>query len=57
MSYHSDPIEMNDPFCSGVAKYLESANTMFSFVWWILGFYWVSSGGQALAQDSPKLYW
>ncbi|CAI9274356.1 unnamed protein product [Lactuca saligna] len=42
---------------SGVAKYLESANTMFSFVWWILGFYWVSSGGQALAQDSPKLYW
>nr|GEZ47956.1 zinc finger, C3HC4 type [Tanacetum cinerariifolium] len=42
---------------SGVAKYLESANTMFSFVWWILGFYWVSSGGQALAQDAPKLYW
>nr|XP_043607492.1 E3 ubiquitin-protein ligase At1g12760-like isoform X2 [Erigeron canadensis] len=42
---------------SGMAKYLESANTMFSFVWWILGFYWVSSGGQALAQDSPKLYW
>ncbi|GJS95884.1 hypothetical protein Tco_0802852 [Tanacetum coccineum] len=41
----------------GVAKYLESANTMFSFVWWILGFYWVSSGGQALAQDAPKLYW
>ncbi|GJW26674.1 hypothetical protein Tco_0040485, partial [Tanacetum coccineum] len=41
---------------SGVAKYLESANTMFSFVWWILGFYWVSSGGQVLAQDAPKLY-
>ncbi|KAJ0630662.1 putative transcription factor C2H2 family [Helianthus annuus] len=42
---------------SGVAKYLESANTMFSFVWWILGFYWISSGGQAMAHNSPKLYW
>ncbi|XP_071692415.1 LOW QUALITY PROTEIN: E3 ubiquitin-protein ligase At1g12760-like [Rutidosis leptorrhynchoides] len=41
----------------GMAKYLESANTMFSFVWWILGFYWVSSSGEVLAQDSPKLYW
>ncbi|XP_024995394.1 E3 ubiquitin-protein ligase At1g12760 [Cynara cardunculus var. scolymus] len=40
-----------------VTKYLESTNTMFSFVWWILGFYWVSSNGQALAHDSPKLYW
>ncbi|KAI3713387.1 hypothetical protein L1987_71964 [Smallanthus sonchifolius] len=41
----------------GVTKYLESANTMFSFVWWILGFYWISSGGQAMAQNCPKLYW
>ncbi|KAF8100946.1 hypothetical protein N665_0213s0011 [Sinapis alba] len=31
-------------------KHLESANTMFSFIWWIIGFYWVSSGGQELAQ-------
>jgi len=30
---------------------------MFSFVWWIIGFYWVSAGGQELAQDSPQLYW
>lgn len=30
---------------------------MFSFVWWIIGFYWVSSGTQALANDSPQLYW
>lgn len=44
-------------FISSVAKHLESANTMFSFVWWIIGFYWVSAGGQALAQDSPQLYW
>ncbi|XP_010540671.1 PREDICTED: E3 ubiquitin-protein ligase At4g11680-like isoform X3 [Tarenaya hassleriana] len=39
------------------AKHLESANTMFSFVWWIIGFYWVSAGGQTLAHDSPQLYW
>ncbi|KAK9053157.1 hypothetical protein SSX86_029787 [Deinandra increscens subsp. villosa] len=41
----------------GVVKYLESANTMFSFVWWILGFYWISSGGQQIAQTAPNLYW
>ncbi|XP_040990332.1 LOW QUALITY PROTEIN: E3 ubiquitin-protein ligase At1g12760-like [Juglans microcarpa x Juglans regia] len=40
-----------------VAKHLESANTMFSFIWWIIGFYWVSADGQALAQGSPQLYW
>ncbi|ESQ29060.1 hypothetical protein EUTSA_v10023515mg [Eutrema salsugineum] len=42
---------------SSFAKHLESANTMFSFIWWIIGFYWVSSGGQELAQGSPQLYW
>ncbi|KAL4360497.1 hypothetical protein GQ457_04G037730 [Hibiscus cannabinus] len=42
---------------SSVAKHLESANTMFSFVWWIIGFYWVSVGGQAMARSSPQLYW
>ncbi|KAB5564472.1 hypothetical protein DKX38_004526 [Salix brachista] len=42
---------------TSVAKHLESANTMFSFIWWIIGFYWVSTGGQALAQGSPQLYW
>ncbi|KAK8483797.1 hypothetical protein V6N11_030566 [Hibiscus sabdariffa] len=40
-----------------VAKHLESANTMFSFVWWIIGFYWLSVGGQAMARNSPQLYW
>ncbi|CAG7885897.1 unnamed protein product, partial [Brassica rapa] len=38
-------------------KHLESANTMFSFIWWIIGFYWVSSGGEEIAQGSPQLYW
>ncbi|CAM8882313.1 unnamed protein product [Rhodiola kirilowii] len=42
---------------NSVAKNLESANTMFSFIWWIVGFYWVSAGGQSLSTDSPQLYW
>ncbi|XP_011628339.1 E3 ubiquitin-protein ligase At4g11680 [Amborella trichopoda] len=42
---------------TSVAKHLESANTMFSFLWWIIGFYWVSAGGQALTHDAPQLYW
>ncbi|KAJ9188376.1 hypothetical protein P3X46_003739 [Hevea brasiliensis] len=40
-----------------VAKHLESANTMFSFIWWIVGFYWVTAGGQNVTHDSPQLYW
>ncbi|CAL2260046.1 unnamed protein product [Prunus armeniaca] len=48
---------MNEEGTSSVAKHLESANTMFSFIWWIIGFYWVSAGGQALARASPQLYW
>ncbi|BBH03315.1 Zinc finger, C3HC4 type RING finger family protein [Prunus dulcis] len=48
---------MNEEGTSSVAKHLESANTMFSFIWWIIGFYWVSAGGQALAHASPQLYW
>ncbi|GMJ10958.1 hypothetical protein like AT4G11680 [Hibiscus trionum] len=40
-----------------VTKQLESANTMFSFIWWIIGFYWVSVGGQTMALSSPQLYW
>ncbi|KAL0907960.1 hypothetical protein M5K25_022419 [Dendrobium thyrsiflorum] len=42
---------------TSIAKHLESGNTMFSFIWWIIGFYWVSAGGQVLTRDSPQLYW
>ncbi|KAF8049720.1 hypothetical protein N665_2139s0008 [Sinapis alba] len=42
---------------SNSAKHLESANTMFSFIWWVIGFYWVSAGGQTLSSDAPLLYW
>ncbi|MBA0769303.1 hypothetical protein Gotri_018049 [Gossypium trilobum] len=40
-----------------VAKSLESANTMFSFLWWIIGFYWIIAKGQVLTHQAPKLYW
>ncbi|KAG0579771.1 hypothetical protein M758_4G123400 [Ceratodon purpureus] len=39
------------------AKRLESANTMFSFLWWIVGFYSITAGGQSLAVDAPHVYW
>ncbi|XP_011620431.1 E3 ubiquitin-protein ligase At4g11680 isoform X2 [Amborella trichopoda] len=42
---------------NGIVKRLESMNTLASFIWWIIGFYWVFKGGQALLQDAPRLYW
>ncbi|KAG6663433.1 E3 ubiquitin-protein ligase At1g63170-like [Carya illinoinensis] len=42
---------------TSVVKNLETANTMFSFIWWIIGFYWVTVGGQTLTHDAPQLYW
>lgn len=38
-------------------KKLESLNAMISLLWWMLGFYWIVVGGQALLQDAPHLYW
>ncbi|KAK8529181.1 hypothetical protein V6N13_102113 [Hibiscus sabdariffa] len=42
---------------SSVTKRCESLNTMASFIWWIVGFYWVVSGGDILLQNAPRLYW
>ncbi|CAJ2671171.1 unnamed protein product [Trifolium pratense] len=42
---------------NSIMKHIESANTILSFIWWILGFYWVTAGGQSLTKDSPQLYW
>ncbi|XVF85449.1 hypothetical protein PTKIN_Ptkin17bG0119100 [Pterospermum kingtungense] len=42
---------------SSVTKRCESVNTMASFLWWIVGFYWVVSGGDILLQNAPRLYW
>ncbi|KAL9255405.1 E3 ubiquitin-protein ligase-like protein [Drosera capensis] len=36
---------------------LETANSMASSLWWVVGFYWVCTGGHALEQESPRLYW
>ncbi|KAK7274129.1 hypothetical protein RIF29_15205 [Crotalaria pallida] len=42
---------------SGFTKQCESFNTGVSFLWWLVGFYWVVSGGDMLMQDAPRLYW
>ncbi|GAA0169047.1 hypothetical protein LIER_23611 [Lithospermum erythrorhizon] len=42
---------------SDTAKQLGSVNTMFSFIWWLLGFYWVSDAGPHLIEQAPLLYW
>uniref|UniRef100_A0A1J3IKL4 RING-type E3 ubiquitin transferase n=1 Tax=Noccaea caerulescens TaxID=107243 RepID=A0A1J3IKL4_NOCCA len=39
------------------AKRCESINTVISFIWWIIGFYWVVQGGDKLLGDAPNLYW
>ncbi|VVB03496.1 unnamed protein product [Arabis nemorensis] len=42
---------------TSLAKHLESTNAIFSFVWWIIGFYWITADSEELAQSSPQLYW
>ncbi|XAR72192.1 hypothetical protein NMG60_11018749 [Bertholletia excelsa] len=42
---------------SSVTKRCESVNTIASFLWWIVGFYWVVSGGDILLHNAPRLYW
>ncbi|XVF33389.1 hypothetical protein REPUB_Repub17cG0164300 [Reevesia pubescens] len=49
--------ELNSGDETSVAKILESANTMFSFLWWIIGFYWITANEQVLTRHSPQLYW
>ncbi|KFK30652.1 hypothetical protein AALP_AA6G009800 [Arabis alpina] len=38
-------------------KTCESMNTIISFIWWIVGFYWLVSGGELLLQNAMHLYW
>lgn len=42
---------------SRFTKRCESINTGVSFFWWMVGFYWVVSGGDILLQGAPRLYW
>lgn len=50
-------VMFQDSAQSSFSKRCESVNTMASFLWWIVGFYWVVSGGERLLQDAPQLYW
>ncbi|CAN4095253.1 unnamed protein product [Withania somnifera] len=49
--------ELTPERTSNLTKYMDSANTMLSFFWWITGFYWVCTGGQRMVEESPQLYW
>ncbi|XP_072971166.1 E3 ubiquitin protein ligase RIE1-like isoform X1 [Typha angustifolia] len=40
-----------------IAKRCESVNTMLCFLWWMIGFYLVVTGGEKLMQHAPRLYW
>lgn len=40
---------------TSIAKRIESANTSVSFVWWVIGFYWITAGNQYLR--APLLFW
>ncbi|KFK37366.1 hypothetical protein AALP_AA4G247400 [Arabis alpina] len=42
---------------TSVAMHLESTNAIFSFVWWMIGFYWITADAEELVQSSPQLYW
>ncbi|KAJ8560399.1 hypothetical protein K7X08_022259 [Anisodus acutangulus] len=50
-------VELTPERTSNVTKYMDSANTMLSFIWWIIGFSWVCTGGQRMVDESPQLYW
>jgi hypothetical protein len=39
------------------ANRCETINTLISFLWWIIGFYWLVSGGEVLEYGAPRLYW
>ncbi|XP_038901161.1 E3 ubiquitin-protein ligase At1g63170 [Benincasa hispida] len=54
---YATEVTVNEEESSNLVKHIESANTMFSFIWWLLGFYWVTAGGQELIDSSPQLYW
>ncbi|XP_078444633.1 E3 ubiquitin protein ligase RIE1-like [Wolffia australiana] len=52
-----DPGTRNGGRSARMAKRCESLNTVLSFLWWTVGFYWVVSGGETLIQKAPTLYW
>uniref|UniRef100_A0A804QKY2 Uncharacterized protein n=1 Tax=Zea mays TaxID=4577 RepID=A0A804QKY2_MAIZE len=56
----SDADSEDDERAEGRSSYTgrcETMNTLISFLWWIIGFYWIFSGGEVLKHGAPRLYW
>lgn len=56
----SDADSEDDERAEGSSSYTgrcETMNTLISFLWWIIGFYWIFSGGEVLEHGAPRLYW
>ncbi|KAL5666373.1 hypothetical protein ACJX0J_026481, partial [Zea mays] len=56
----SDADSEDDERAEGRSSYTgrcETMNTLISFLWWIIGFYWIFSGGEVLEHGAPRLYW
>lgn len=34
-----------------------SLQILFSFLWWLIAFYWITASGGTSTQDSSQLYW
>ncbi|KAJ9548999.1 hypothetical protein OSB04_021542 [Centaurea solstitialis] len=49
--------ELDMRYMVSYTKRCENLNTMASFVWWLVGFYWMVSGGEILLHNAPRLYW
>ncbi|MFS8032958.1 putative transcription factor C2H2 family [Helianthus anomalus] len=39
------------------AKKCENIKSMVSFVWWLIGLYWMVCDGEILLYRAPRLYW
>ncbi|KAK1437688.1 hypothetical protein QVD17_03484 [Tagetes erecta] len=55
-----DEVRIGALFTSNRISYIkrcENFNTMVSFAWWLIGLYWMVSGGEILLHRAPRLYW
>ncbi|CAI5476946.1 unnamed protein product [Closterium sp. Yama58-4] len=48
---------LEDDRIDSIAKQIESANTVFSFLWWSVGFAWIISTFDDTFEDAPILSW
>ncbi|XP_074264625.1 E3 ubiquitin-protein ligase At4g11680-like [Silene latifolia] len=52
-----DPENTRKTALGRVSKCLHTVNIVLNIIWWIVGLYWMFSGGKSLADDAPKLFW